>query len=549
GITAPPGSLLLTLYGWAVSHVPVVHPVAFRLALGAALLAAVTSALVTWLSIHLATARARAGAAEVTAGGLVGLAFVSSRSVWMHAVQFQPYILTALFTALILAAASRWWNRARERDDGWGLFVVFLLLGLDFSVHRTNSLLLPALLVWVTLRRPRVWIRPRAMLAMGAGLVLGLGFHLLLIPLSRRDPWLDLGEPRTLGGFWSYVSLAQMGGGFLFRILPRTADFLDVQLADYLRFFRINVLPAGPGIPLTWLPGGLLLVGWGLRLRHARSERRDGRSGDLPDGTGRRLLGLLVLFLCSSVGAVVYFNLPAHYFRSMDRHYIPSLVLFAPLAAVAIAEIFRRTAARFSRQRGSARARWWWPVLVAVFLLPPLGSWWANRRDCDLSRVAFAEGCARDFLAPLPPDAILLTGGDNDTFPLWYLQRVEGVRPDVAVINVPLTNLGFYAARLGEPAWIGSPWPRDAGAQGPVSVADSTVTIPVTAGMRGGLPATVAASDTLRITLSGLLLPQDFVVLEILRASGHRPVYLASTISPSQLAWIRPFLRLDGLAY
>ena len=67
--------------------------------------------------------------------------------------------------------------------------------------------------------------------------------------------------------------------------------------------------------------------------------------------------------------------------------------------------------------------------------------------------------------------------------------------------------------------------------------------------MRTGLPPTVTAPDSVRIQLAGLLLPQDFVVLDLLRLSGERPLYIACTVSPSQLVWLRPYLRLDGLAY
>jgi hypothetical protein len=530
GITTPPGSLLLTLIGWAVSRVPFIHPVAFRLNLAAALLAAATVALVTWLSIRLATPEGRRpGGAEVAAGAVAGLAFAFSLSVWTHAVQFKPYILSAGFTALILAAALTWWRHAAEEDAPWRLFVLFLLLGLDFSVHRTNALLLPAALAWTTLRRPRAWFRPGTWGAIGAGLALGLGFHLLLIPLSLRDPALDLGEPRDLARFWSYVSLQQYGGGFLFRILPRKADLLHVQLADYWQFLRWNVLPSAPWSPLTFLPGALVLLGWIVAFGTAT----------------RRSLGLLGFYLCSSLGAVVYFNLPAHYFRGMDRHYLPSLVILAPLLAVGAAALLR-VAAR--APRGVRHVLF--AGLGALFVLVPLDSWLANHLACDLSRVRFAETYTRDVLEPLPPQAILLTNGDNDTFPLWYLQRVEGVRTDVTVVNLPLTNLGSYVAQLRrrDPRLAELLQGRDP--PSPASVREMRVAFPLDAAARAMLPPTVRPPDSLTIRLSGLLLGQDFVVLDLLRLAGwRRSVYVACTVPAENLAWLWPYLRLDGLAF
>ncbi len=242
---------------------------------------------------------------------------------------------------------------------------------------------------------------------------------------------------------------------------------------------------------------------------------------------------------------MVYFNLPKHYMRTMDRHYLPSLVILAPWVGVGVAAVLGLAA----RLRW---VRWLAPALALVLAVTPFVAWNANRRVCDLSRVRFAEGFARDLLEPLPERAILLTNGDNDTVPLWYLQQVEGVRADVTVINLPLTNLGHFVAGLrrrhpdlarlleGEP---------ERGVLQPVMIGDTTVTTLVEPRSGLGLPASVAPPDSVTFRLSGLLLAQDRVVLDILRLTRwRRPVFLAITVTPDQLAWIRPYARLDGLA-
>jgi hypothetical protein len=513
GVPAPPGSLLLTLLGWVAARIPIVSPVAFRLNLCAGLLAAATVALVTWLSIRLATPDdRRPAAAELLGGAIAGLAFAFALSVWGHAVRFTPYILTATFTALILAAALAWWRRAESGEATARLFVLFLLFGLDFSVHRTNALLLPAALAWVTLRRPAGWALPARWGAILGGLALGLSVHLLLMPIAMRHPPFMQGDPSTPSGLWSYVSLQQFGGGFLFRIFPRTANFFSVQLLDYANFLRLNLAPS----PLGILP--VVLVGIGLNAGFRASPRRT--------------LGLVGFVLCASLGAVVYFNLRANYFRAMDRHYLPSLVLIVPWMAVGIATLLRRPWSEPWGVRPALAGG-----LALLFLAIPWNAWNANHAACDLSRVRFAETYSRDVLEPLPPDAILLTNGDNDSFPLWYLQVVEHVRPDVTVVNLPLTNMAPYVAQLrrSDPRLAGLAAGPDV--SGYVDVGSATVAFTV--------------DDSLvRIPFSGMHLGQDVVVASLLElAADRRPICVACTVPPDNLPWLFPHLRVEGMFY
>lgn len=523
GVPGAPGSLLLTMLGWVVCQIPVIHPVAFRLNLFAGLVGAATAGLVTWLAIRLATPGGqRPTAREWFGGALAGLTFAFALTPWTYAVQVSPYGLSALFTALILIALLAWWHRPEGTSGRPQLFLIFLLFGLDVSVHRTNSLLFPAALLWLALRHPGGPGRPLDWLSANAGLALGLSFHLLLIPIAARGPAYLVEDPSNLERWWSYVSLEIKGGGFLVSLFPRTADFLRSQMADLLGFFGRNLGPA------LFLPLALAAFGWFVTLR------------DHP----RRALGWLGLFLCAGVGAVIYFNLPQGYMRSMDRHYLPALVILAPWVGVGTAAMLRVAGS----MGGGA---WFGPAVAILLLIPTLVAWSTNRRVCDLSRVRFAEGFARDLLEPLPERAILLTNGDNDTLPLWYMQLVEGLRTDVEVINLPLTNSAEWVARLrrrdpdfarlldGEPG---------RGVLRPQTVGDSTVTTVVEPRTGLGLPAGVAAPDTVRFQVKGMLLAQDRAVLDILRLTRwRRPVFLAVTVAPGQLEWLGPYTRLDGL--
>ena len=121
----------------------------------------------------------------------------------------------ALFTALLLWAIL---NGSRNNNSayaaGW-LFVVMLLFGLDFSVHRTNLLLLPGVFIWMVLCYPRTFLGFKNWIAGGFGLTLGLAFHLLIMPMAARNPVLNASDPSNWSRFYYYISLQQYGGSWL----------------------------------------------------------------------------------------------------------------------------------------------------------------------------------------------------------------------------------------------------------------------------------------------------------------------------------------------
>jgi len=544
GIYSPPGSLLLTLLGWPVAHIAGGAATARALNILAAILAATTVTLVVVTSARLlgfsSEPERPAGQsnAAVVGAALGAIALGFSDTLWNYATAFTPYVLTPVFTALILLVLVRWWEDADDPGAwhwaGW----LGLLFGIDFSVHRTNALLIPGALVWIAIRRPRTLIDRRVIVA-GVGLLFaGLLLQLLLIPIATfgRSP-LDFNYPSTLSSLWDYITIKQLGGSFLLQLFPRKSPIWSSQSADLLRTLRDDFGRWRWGFGLGALPavaalGGLVAL-WRRRPRLATA--------------------VLALFALQASLTVLYFNIPADYFRTLDRHYLPVVVTIGLLAACglgAAADIVLRS----FRSRGRIL-----PValLAALIVLVPAEQLAMNWHSHDASSRYFTHDYARNVLEQLPPNAIYFTVGDNDTFPIMYLQAVEGVRPDVTNINLSIANVPDWPERLRrrDPSLRLS---LDAAARQTLVArrwTDSLVDLPVS-GRPADFdlpPATVLpASVALHVEpVNGThMIPAEVVLLDIIRTNGwRRPLAFATTGTQSAMEWLAPYSRLDGLYF
>jgi tetratricopeptide (TPR) repeat protein len=197
----------------------------------------------------------------------------------------------------------------------------------------------------------------------------------------------------------------------------------------------------------------------------------------------------------------------------------------------------------------AGRGRWARAVAAVALLLIPVGAAASGFRAHDRTGDSIAHDYAYNILQTCDRDAVLFTNGDNDTFPLWYLQEVEGVRRDVRVVNLSLLNTSWYIRQL-----------RDFPPRLPIPLSDAEVEAlcantadaiertgrywpEARAVSAGGIMWTIPKNPYL------YLRTQEVMVWKLIGwADRKRPVYFAVTVPAENTVGLEPFLVTEGMA-
>ena len=158
--------------------------------------------------------------------------------------------------------------------------------------------------------------------------------------------------------------------------------------------------------------------------------------------TKKDFLVVGLLFFFTGLAIVLYLNQAGNQPRERDYAYVGSFYAFAIWIGLGVLQIIEwlrnKLSVSLSNIIGFAIC------LLAVPILMGQQEW----DDHDRSKKVLARDLAKDYLESCAPNAILFTYGDNDTYPLWYAQEVEGIRPDIRVINNSLLGIDWYINQL-----------------------------------------------------------------------------------------------------
>ncbi|MEA3337042.1 MAG: DUF2723 domain-containing protein [Chloroflexota bacterium] len=423
GLPHPTGYPLYMILGWIWTHLLDILNLATP-ARAMNLLSVIFAAVAVGLTYLFAHGLVELGVrqappiAQRIAAFLAALAFAFTPTFWSSALVTEVYSLHAAFIALIFGLALRWQkgleiekHYAQEDQPEFrthpslSLMVLALVLGLSLAHHRTTLLLIPVLFVFVwrqdgyRVRRPR-WLVPLTVLTL-APLLLYLYVPLrvkqspyLLVEL-RPDHFVDLinRSPKGLAGYALGYSFASQLQG------PATAVSDPFTL---IQRFMAELTPVGVGLALL---GVLYLI-----------INRETRLLWLTGGGFIALTAFNLFYTIDDIAA----------------YYIPSYLIASGWIAVAGAFIAAEIAQLVARWRPA------WATAASVLTLIPLAAlplllFISHADQVDRSGHTLPERWWANLIEADPPaDSILVTNDRDEMMPLWYLQQVEGMRPDLA---------------------------------------------------------------------------------------------------------------------
>ncbi len=570
GIPHSPGTPMYVLVGRVFAMLPLAISVAqrvnllsaFTAALGVMMVYLIISEVVRFMFGEAKTAAERIA---IHTGGLVGALFLMfSDTYWTDATEAEVYALSAFVMGLCTYLALRWLRAHSDdtsiggvdaadpgRSRGFVLLIIYLLsLGIgfhlgtilvyggifllilmvknksfsnfellvitfgmavvlaDMTLHRNTTLTLVGLalfgilLIWTTISESKFALIASLLF------ILGISVHLFMFIRSFHDPAIDMVDPQNWDAMYAHLRREQYPP---INVFARKASLL-FQMQHFWNYFTEQFRLLGDvrlgffnlGVASVIVP--LTLGIWGIVANFIREKKT-------------WVLNFTVLAL-NSIGLIIFLNFSDSEVRERDYFYGGAFFYFSIFIGIGASALITMV---IDEVRARSKDALKWAAAVAVVLvilaiMPAKYQWFSH----DRSENYVPRDYAYNILAGLEPDAIIFTNGDNDTYPLWYIQMVEGFRPDVNVANLQLLNTDWYIMQL-----------RDRKPTMPISLNDDEIRRMRPMALKGG----------------GVAWKKDLIIQHIIKeANWKRPIYFAVTVPHEAWKPYSDYLEMQGMA-
>ncbi len=496
GIPHPPGNPMFVLLGRVFTLLPIAPSIAARVNILAALSSAIAAGM--WF---LVTERVLVGWfnerwQRVMGGALAALIGSTAFTVWAQSVVNEK-VYTVSLCGLAIASwlIVRWCDEPDGSKADKTLVLIAYIIGLGYGIHMAGLLVAPAVGLAILIRRPKTIFRWKLLLACTGALVLG-GSPFATQPIrAAHFPAVNEGEPTacrtelhlsctvskgTYDAFMYNFNRGQYGKP---ELTERQAP-LTAQMGMWWLYFKWQwVRDAHSQMPgIQGMLASVFLVlgligGW-------VHWRRDPRSFAFFGPLMLTLTVLLIYYLNFKYGASqdpeLADSVPREV-RDRDYFFLWSFSAWSVWAALGLTYLWESIGAvlghetqKIGNEMVELPTRRSWMLTSPILLLsvvPLFANWQSASRAGQTDTADFAI----DILNSVEPYGVLVTVGDNDTFPLWYAQEVLGVRKDVIVANTSLMNTDWYMRQMirrpsydydeakGPAAYRGKKWVKPVG--------------------------------------------------------------------------------------
>jgi len=549
---------------------------------------------------------------------------------WTNSIETETYMPTLFMQILALWLTLRWNERKNDPRAVRYLFLAAYIIGLGNGVHLTVLLIAPTVFLIVLFGKPhwfnnsKLWLYG-ALFLIGAALIkiyaglailyftmasfafvapvilyflykskqeiwkitllslilcgslyiIGYSVYPTVMVRALKKPAINEGNPDNWKRYKLYMERDQYGQENMYKgMFFRNSEFSYQFKFMFLRYFIQQFPVWGPIVNINFendkspdsaeptsiihygslsvLILSLLLYGF---YTHAH-------------GDWKSFLALMLFFLASSIGLVLYLNMENPQVRDRSYFFLGSFYIIMVWIGMGILGLIYDITDWLNSKNKSSLVT---PVTIIIMIifatLPPTAALsrhinenFSNFKAHDRSQDWIPWDYGYNILISCEKNAVLFTNGDNDTFPLWYLQEVEGIRKDVRVINLSLLNTDWYILQLKNEGMtlpieysakiienrlcsrtpemiLKRKWPLEGS---DVEAAGITWKLPV------GITYNVSGSAE----PLGLLRIQDVMVWKIIDwLNWERPIYFAVTVAKENKIGLDNYLAMEGMVY
>ena len=581
GLPHPPGNPFFLLLGHAFATLPLPVSYGARINIMAALASACSAGFWFLITERIVSRWILERWQRLVVASLATLIGATAFTVWNQSVVNEKvYTVSLLFFTIVSWLMIEWMENPDSPNADRLLILVAFLLGLGYSNHPAGFLPLPAAGIAILAVRWRTLLRWKLVLAALAALLLGLTPFIYEPVRAAYFPGINEGAPTacetrleasctftklTKDRLMSNINREQYG-----KKLERGADY-PAQVGMWWLYFKWQWLRDSHGtMQGTQFVMAFVFLALGLLGGYVQWER------------DRRTFWYFgPLMFTMTLALIYYLNFKygwsqdpgaqdvAREVRDRDYFYIWSFSAWGVWAAIGLSFVWEQLAHVVGgeerveeRQKGKkqAVAAAWPPrrgfIRAAPILLIALVPLFANWKYASRAGHYFTDQWARDYLNSLEPYAVVVTNGDNDTFPLWYAQEVEGVRRDVTVAVTTYLDtdwfvrqmirrpIATYDAAKGPAIYRNQVWKKPSGPPLKMNYAEADA-----------IPEYIQLNEPQifrqgNITLNiepGYLVRDELVLLRLIKdAFPERPIYLSTGGGGRLAASLQPYLLSQG---